>query len=65
MEVLFAAGSKLSRTRHITPHAVPSLPLFVIPPVPITRRRIFGLLAGAAAAVGVPSIWISLSLIHI
>ena len=31
----------------------------MIPPVPITRRRIFGLLAGAAAAVGVPSIWIS------
>jgi L-ascorbate metabolism protein UlaG (beta-lactamase superfamily) len=27
--------------------------------VPITRRRIFGVLAGAAAAVGVPSIWIS------
>jgi L-ascorbate metabolism protein UlaG (beta-lactamase superfamily) len=27
--------------------------------VPITRRRILGLLAGAAAAVGVPSIWIS------
>ena len=25
----------------------------------ITRRRAFGLLAGAAAAVGVPSIWIS------
>jgi hypothetical protein len=28
-------------------------------PVPITRRRVFGVLAGAAAAVGVPSIWIS------
>jgi hypothetical protein len=27
--------------------------------VPITRRRVFGVLAGAAAAVGVPSIWIS------
>ncbi|HET9584915.1 MAG TPA: MBL fold metallo-hydrolase [Bradyrhizobium sp.] len=27
--------------------------------MPITRRRVFGLLAGAAAAVGVPSIWIS------
>ena len=59
VEVLFAAGSKLSRTRHITPHALPSLPPFVIAPVPITRRRVFGLLAGAAAAVGVPSIWIS------
>jgi L-ascorbate metabolism protein UlaG (beta-lactamase superfamily) len=27
--------------------------------VPVTRRRVFGFLAGAAAAVGVPSIWIS------
>ena len=27
--------------------------------MPITRRRVFGVLAGAAAAVGVPSIWIS------
>ena len=27
--------------------------------MPITRRHVFGLLAGAAAAVGVPSIWIS------
>ena len=31
----------------------------VIRHVPITRRRVFGVLAGAAAAVGVPSIWIS------
>ena len=38
---------------------MPVLPPFVIPPVPITRRRVLGLLAGAAAAVGVPSIWIS------
>ena len=46
--------------RHITPHAVCLLPPFVIPPVPIiTRRRVFGVLAGAAAAVGVPSVWIS------
>ena len=29
----------------------------MIPPVPVTRRRILGLLAGAAAAVGVPSFW--------
>jgi L-ascorbate metabolism protein UlaG (beta-lactamase superfamily) len=28
--------------------------------VPSTRRRVLGLLAGAAAAIGVPSIWISL-----
>ncbi|MCA1454866.1 MBL fold metallo-hydrolase [Bradyrhizobium sp. BRP22] len=27
--------------------------------MPITRRRIFGLLAGAAAAIGVPSVWIT------
>ena len=27
--------------------------------MPITRRRIFGLLAGAGALVGVPSLWIS------
>ena len=31
----------------------------MIPPVPITRRRVLGVLAGAAAAVGVPSVWIS------
>jgi hypothetical protein len=28
-------------------------------PVAITRRRVLGVFAGAAAAVGVPSIWIS------
>ena len=27
--------------------------------MPITRRRVFGVFAGAAAAVGVPSVWIS------
>src|ERR1700755_3486273 len=29
------------------------------PPVPITRRRLFGLLASACALVGAPSIWIA------
>ena len=54
--LLFAAGSKFSSTRHITAHAFRSHPPAVMP---ITRRRVFGVLAGAAAAVGVPSIWIS------
>ena len=27
--------------------------------MPITRRRLFGLLAGAGALVGVPSLWMS------
>jgi hypothetical protein len=27
--------------------------------VPITRRRLLGFFAGAAAAIGVPSVWIS------
>ena len=35
------------------------LPARVTPLCQITRRRAFGVLAGAAAAVGVPSIWIS------
>jgi len=37
------------------PRPIPHL----VTPVPITRRRILGLLAGAAAAVGVLSIWMS------
>src|SRR2546426_1820350 len=45
-----------THTRHITPHAFRSLPPVLMP---ITRRRVFGVVAGAAAAVGVPSIWIS------
>ena len=40
---------------HITPHAFEDF----IPPVPITRRRLLGFLTGAAAVIGVPTVWIS------
>ena len=42
--------------RHITRHALLRV---ASRPVPITRRRLLGLFAGAAAAIGVPSLWIS------
>ena len=49
--------SPAARPRHITPYdlKVASRPA----PVPITRRRLLGFFAGAAAAIGVPTIWIS------
>jgi hypothetical protein len=42
-----------------TLHGPRSLPPYLIRPVAVTRRRVFGMFAGAAAAVGVPSAWIS------
>lgn len=48
-----------ARIRHIAVHGLNFLPPVVIPPVPITRRRVLGMLSGAAAAVGVPTAWIS------
>src|SRR2546423_12306534 len=61
MTDLSIASSRFDLATPYSPLCLPPCQSFRDPhPVPITRRRIFGLLAGAAAAVGVPSIWMSL-----
>lgn len=52
------AGSFSPGSTHIGGHDLPPLPSLKTA-VPITRRRLFGLLAGAGALVGVSSLWIS------
>ena len=52
------AGSFSLGSTHIGGHDLPSLRSLKTA-VPITRRRVFGLLAGAGALVGVSSLWMS------
>jgi L-ascorbate metabolism protein UlaG (beta-lactamase superfamily) len=60
MHLSFACFGLARPTHIICPHAFRHPRLLVTPLVPIiTRRRILGLLTGAAAAIGVPSIWMS------
>ena len=54
-----AAGSMLARRTPYNASCLPPCPPIRDPAVPITRRRVFGMLAGAAVAVGVPSVWMS------
>src|SRR6478752_7524040 len=53
------AGSMLARRTPYNASCAPPCPPIRDPAVPITRRRVFGMLAGAAVAVGVPSVWMS------
>src|SRR5262249_19866909 len=54
--ILMRVGSsRPAGPRHITPHDFRTHHA----PVPITRRRLLGYFAGAAAAIGAPTVWIS------